>query len=67
MGSTLPTVGWKSKSSIALTMEGVDGSDFSISVAPFVTSEEGMKTQRRIWNILSAKLEKIQPGIMANI
>ncbi|KAL8828544.1 MAG: hypothetical protein Q9170_006555 [Blastenia crenularia] len=36
-------------------------------VAPFVTSEVGMKTQRRVWDELSEKLEKIQPGIMANI
>ncbi|KAL9030757.1 MAG: hypothetical protein Q9196_001135 [Gyalolechia fulgens] len=36
-------------------------------VSPFVRSPEGVKTQGRIWDELSAKLEKIQPGIMANV
>ncbi|KAL8934905.1 MAG: hypothetical protein Q9216_005678 [Gyalolechia sp. 2 TL-2023] len=36
-------------------------------VSPFVTSPEGIETQRRIWDELSGKLEKIQPGIMANV
>ncbi|KAI4160249.1 MAG: hypothetical protein L6R39_000244 [Caloplaca ligustica] len=36
-------------------------------VAPFVTSEEGVKTQARIWDELSVKFEKIQPGIMMNV
>lgn len=36
-------------------------------VAPFVTSGEGVKTQGRIWDELSRKLEKIQSGIMANV
>lgn len=33
----------------------------------FVRSEEGRKTQERVWKELSAKLEEIQPGILANI
>ncbi|KAL8707792.1 MAG: hypothetical protein Q9220_007244 [cf. Caloplaca sp. 1 TL-2023] len=36
-------------------------------VAPFVTSEKGIETQKRIWEELNAKLEKIQPGVTANI
>ena len=35
--------------------------------APFVLTEEGKKTQERVWKELSAKLEKIQPGILDNI
>ncbi|THX79989.1 NAD(P)-binding protein [Aureobasidium pullulans] len=33
----------------------------------FVRSEEGKKTQERVWAELSAKLEQIQPGILQNI
>lgn len=33
----------------------------------FVKSEEGSKIQKQLWKELSEKLEKIQPGIMANI
>jgi hypothetical protein len=33
----------------------------------FVRSEEGAKTQKRVWSELNAKLEKIQPGILSNI
>ncbi|KAL9599165.1 MAG: hypothetical protein Q9219_004032 [cf. Caloplaca sp. 3 TL-2023] len=36
-------------------------------VAPFVTSKEGIQTQGRIWDELSGKLERIQPGILANV
>ncbi|KAL8785789.1 MAG: hypothetical protein Q9213_003167 [Squamulea squamosa] len=36
-------------------------------VAPFVTSKVGIETQKRVWDELNAKLEKIQPGITANI
>ena len=32
-----------------------------------VRGEEGPQTQTKVWNELSAKLEKIQPGIMNNI
>jgi len=35
--------------------------------APFVLSEEGAKTQERIWVELNDKLEKIQPGVVSNI
>ena len=35
--------------------------------SPFVRSEEGKKTQERVWKELSAKLEEIQPGILANL
>ncbi|MCJ1391038.1 hypothetical protein MMC18_003899 [Xylographa bjoerkii] len=37
------------------------------SPAPLVLSEEGAKTQERIWVELNDKLEKIQPGILSNI
>jgi retinol dehydrogenase-12 len=33
----------------------------------FVRSEEGRKTQEKVWAELSAKLEQIQPGILKNI
>ncbi|MCJ1357020.1 MAG: hypothetical protein MMC33_007016 [Icmadophila ericetorum] len=35
--------------------------------SPFVLSEEGQKTQKRVWEELNAKLEKIEPGITSNI
>ncbi|CAD6588713.1 MAG: hypothetical protein ASARMPRED_003701 [Alectoria sarmentosa] len=35
--------------------------------APLVTGPEGPEIQKRVWTELSAKLEKIQPGIMANV
>ncbi|KAF6217717.1 hypothetical protein HO133_006544 [Letharia lupina] len=34
---------------------------------PLVTSEEGPEIQKKVWDELSAKLEKIQPGIMGNV
>ncbi|KAL8961019.1 MAG: hypothetical protein Q9193_002372 [Seirophora villosa] len=36
-------------------------------VSPFVTSPEGVRTQKRVWEELSGKLERIQPGIMAAV
>jgi hypothetical protein len=36
-------------------------------VSPFVTSEEGVETQKRLWAELSEILEKIQPGAVGNI
>jgi hypothetical protein len=36
-------------------------------VSPFVTSEEGVETQKRLWAELSEILEKIQPGVMGNV
>ncbi len=35
--------------------------------SPFVLSQEGRVTQKRVWEELSQKLEKIRPGIMANL
>jgi len=35
--------------------------------SPFVMSAEGNKTQKRVWEELSEKLEHIQPGILDNI
>lgn len=32
-----------------------------------VVGPEGPETQKKVWDELSAKLEKIQPGIMANV
>ena len=34
---------------------------------PLVRGKEGPEIQQRVWNELSAKLEKIQPGIMGNV
>ncbi|CAF9941430.1 hypothetical protein IMSHALPRED_002573 [Imshaugia aleurites] len=34
---------------------------------PLVRGEEGPEIQKKVWNELSAKLEKIQPGIMGNV
>jgi hypothetical protein len=33
----------------------------------FVLSEEGAKTQKRVWRELSKKLEEVQPGILENL
>jgi retinol dehydrogenase-12 len=33
----------------------------------FVRSEEGRKTQEKVWAELTAKLEQIEPGILKNI
>lgn len=35
--------------------------------APFVISEEGKATQKRVWKELSGKLEAISPGITGNL
>ena len=35
--------------------------------SPFVQSAEGAKTQRRVWEELSQKLEKISPGVLGNL
>ncbi|MCJ1266666.1 hypothetical protein MMC22_006551 [Lobaria immixta] len=35
--------------------------------SPFVRSEDGARTQKRVYDELSQKLEKIQPGIMAKV
>lgn len=37
------------------------------SMSPFVYSPEGAETQRRLWEELVEKLERIQPGLMDNI
>lgn len=34
---------------------------------PLVIGEEGPEIQKRVWDELSAKLEKIQPGILGNV
>ncbi|KAK1770737.1 hypothetical protein QBC33DRAFT_566215 [Phialemonium atrogriseum] len=36
-------------------------------ISPFVTSEEGVATQRKLWKELMDKLERIQPSIARNI
>lgn len=41
--------------------------DVHCSVSDFTRSEEGAKTQKRLWDELVHKLESIQPGIMENI
>ena len=41
--------------------------DSFFRTAPLVTSEDGVKAQKRVYDELSAKLEKIQPGIMDNV
>ena len=35
--------------------------------APFVESEEGIATGRRVWDELNERLEKIAPGVTKNI
>jgi retinol dehydrogenase-12 len=35
--------------------------------ASFVTSEAGVKLQKRVWEELSEKLEKLHPGILKNL
>ena len=35
--------------------------------SPFVQSKEGYKLQKRVWEELMAKLEKIKPGISGNL
>jgi hypothetical protein len=37
------------------------------SVSKFVRSEDGVKTQKKVWNELKEKLERIQPGILQSI
>jgi retinol dehydrogenase-12 len=36
-------------------------------VSPFIESEDGAKAQKKLWKELSAKLEKIEPGVMSCI
>ncbi|KAL8829477.1 MAG: hypothetical protein Q9170_006149 [Blastenia crenularia] len=36
-------------------------------VSPFVLSDEGAETQKRLWTELAQKLDQIQPGLMQNI
>jgi retinol dehydrogenase-12 len=35
--------------------------------APFITSEDGVKKSEYVWELLSRKLEQLQPGILANV
>jgi hypothetical protein len=44
-----------------------DDADFGDSVSDFVASEEGLRTQKKVWKELAEKLETIQPGILQNI
>lgn len=36
-------------------------------VSPFIVSEDGTQTQKKLWAELSEKLERICPGVMAGI
>ena len=36
-------------------------------LAPFVKSEEGQKTQKRVWEELNGILEAIEPGVTSNM
>ncbi|KAL8938430.1 MAG: hypothetical protein Q9216_003904 [Gyalolechia sp. 2 TL-2023] len=36
-------------------------------VSPFVLSDDGAETQKRLWTELAEKLERIQPGLMRNV
>jgi retinol dehydrogenase-12 len=36
-------------------------------VAPWIVSEEGLETQKRLWAELTEKLEKISPGVLVGI
>lgn len=38
-----------------------------VRYSPFVESAEGVQVQEKVFAALSAKLEKIQPGIMGKI
>lgn len=33
----------------------------------YITSEQGLKTQRKLWEELGEKLDKVEPGVMAEI
>lgn len=35
--------------------------------APFITNEQGVKRSEQIWESLCARLERLQPGILANL
>lgn len=35
--------------------------------APFITDEEGVKKSEYIWKTLCARLEQLQPGILAKL
>ena len=35
--------------------------------APCIISEDGVEKSHRVWEQLSAKLEQLQPGVMANV
>lgn len=41
--------------------------DYLIRPSPFVLSEDGAKTQQRIYDEVNNQLEAIQPGIVANV
>jgi hypothetical protein len=43
------------------------GADFYGSTSPFVESDEGAETQKKVWAELKEKLDRIQPGILQNI
>ena len=70
-GAWSPDVG--SRSLVAAACIGPEGHGQYVTSckveppAPFVLTDEGKKTQERVWKELSAKLEKIQPGILSNI
>jgi retinol dehydrogenase 12 len=36
-------------------------------VSPYIVSEKGAATQKKLWAELSLKLDKIEPGVMATI
>ncbi|KAH7305942.1 putative short-chain dehydrogenase/reductase family protein [Stachybotrys elegans] len=36
-------------------------------LSPFVQSEKGLKTQRKLWDELNAKLESVKPGVTKNV
>jgi retinol dehydrogenase-12 len=36
-------------------------------VSPYIVSEDGAQTQKKLWKELSDKLERIEPGVMAHV
>jgi NAD(P)-dependent dehydrogenase (short-subunit alcohol dehydrogenase family) len=70
MGARTTEVGSRtlvSSASFSADSHGQYMSDSRISEpSPFVRSEEGAKTQKRVWAELKERLERIEPGIMGN-
>lgn len=40
---------------------------FSNILSPFVPTDEGRRTQEKVWGEIAAKIETIQPGLLAEL